>query len=70
MSTAYTTVMGDMWDAIAYAKMGSTEHTGRLMSANPEHHAIFIFPAGVTLAVPDVPVPPPGGMPPWKRVGA
>lgn len=68
MSKTYTTVQGDMWDAIAYAQMGSADYTDKLITANIECCNTFIFPAGVELTIPDVPAPPPGGLPPWKKV--
>jgi phage tail protein X len=57
-----------MWDAIAYDQIGSTDHTDALIEANLKHHDIYIFPAGITLTIPDVPTLPPGGLPPWKQV--
>jgi phage tail protein X len=70
MSKEYVTQTGDMWDGIAFDQMGSTSLTNTLMNANASLHDIFIFPAGVTLEIPDVQIPPPGGMPPWKRVSS
>ncbi len=69
MSTTYRTISGDMWDAIAYKTMGSTDYTGALISANRAHADIYIFPAGVVLTVPDVPATVSGNLPPWKRAG-
>jgi len=68
MSKTYVTVQGDMWDVIAHQEMGSTSHTDKLITANMARCNTFIFPAGVELTIPDVPTPPPGGMPPWKQV--
>jgi hypothetical protein len=59
-----------MWDAIAYEQMGSTDHTDALIEANLEHHNVYIFHAGITLDIPDVPTLPPGGLPPWKQVSS
>jgi phage tail protein X len=52
MST-YTTVQGDMWDSIAHKLTGSEEVTAQLIEANLDKSAIYIFPAGVVLNVPD-----------------
>jgi phage tail protein X len=50
----YRTVQGDMWDAIAYRLWGNELLLHKLMDANPRHRLAVVFPAGVTLAVPDV----------------
>lgn len=64
----YTTIQGDTWDMIAYRKLGSTNYTDRLISANPEHVGTFLFPAGVTLRLPEIEtVKTADSLPPWKR---
>ena len=65
----YVTTQGDMWDSIAQDQMGSTDHTGLLMRANMMYALLgaYIFPAGVRLAIPDVPQRASGGLPPWKQ---
>lgn len=63
----YTTTQGDTWDMIAYKKLGSTDYTDQLMSANLEHRGIFLFPAGVKLRLPEIAEPPNANLPPWKR---
>jgi phage tail protein X len=68
MPKKYTSKLGDMWDSIAFEQMGSAKLTDKLISANVKHHNIYIFPAGIELIIPDVKIPPPGGMPPWKQV--
>ncbi len=65
--SAYTTVQGDTWDMIAYKQLGSTDYTDRLINANPEHLGIFLFPAGVTLSLPEIAEKTSGSLPPWKR---
>lgn len=65
----YTTIQGDMWDAIAHKAMGSTSYTDRLINANPKHHNVFVFPAGVVLNLPDAAADmDTAPMPPWKQV--
>lgn len=54
MST-YTTVQGDTWDMIAYRTMGSCDYVDQLMNANQQYIDIFIFSAGITLQIPEVP---------------
>ena len=62
-----TTVQGDTWDMIAYRKLGSTDYTDRLISANLEHVGKLLFPAGVVLRLPDITKKADGSLPPWKR---
>lgn len=64
----YTTVQGDTWDLIAYRKLGSTSYMDRLVSANPEYIETLIFPAGVTLRLPELEKEAAAdNLPPWKR---
>mgnify|MGYP001052998468 FL=1 len=67
MSGSYTTVQGDTWDMIAYRKLGSTDYTDQLVSANLEHVGKLLFPAGVTLRLPEIERKSSGSLPPWKR---
>lgn len=66
MST-YTTIQGDTWDLIAYQQLGSTSYTDQLVSANPEYLGTFLFPAGVTLRLPEITEKTDTNLPPWKR---
>lgn len=66
MST-YTTTQGDTWDMIAYKKLGSTNYTDRLAAANPEHVGMLLFPAGITLRLPEIEEKTGYNLPPWKR---
>ena len=69
MSKTYTAVQGDMWDSIAYSKMGSVAYTDQLMRANPEYAGYYILPAGITLTLPDVTTANDiSVLPPWKKV--
>lgn len=63
----YTTTQGDTWDMIAYKKLGSTDYTDQLINANLEHVRVLLFPAGVTLRLPEIEEKPSGDLPPWKR---
>lgn len=38
----YRTVQGDTWDLIAYRKLGSTDYTDQLISANLETIPKFV----------------------------
>lgn len=65
--TKYTTIAGDMWDGIAYKTLGDEAYTDKLMKANKKHRHIVVFPAGITLDVPDHETKLAAGLPPWKR---
>lgn len=42
----YTTKAGDVWDAIAYAQLGSVNYTDRLMNLNRQYRDIYSFSFG------------------------
>lgn len=58
-----------MWDLIAFRQLGSSDFAGSLIRLNPQYVHTFIFPAGVTLRLPDLPDSSgePLSLPPWKR---
>lgn len=53
--TTYTTIQGDMWDAIAHRIWGEERLMHHLMAANPKRHETVVFEAGVVLTVPVLP---------------
>lgn len=65
--TKYTTIAGDMWDGIAYKTLGDEAYTDRLMKLNPQYRRTFVFPAGITLTVPEPETRVSSDLPPWKR---
>lgn len=67
MSGSYRTVQGDTWDQIAHKMLGSTGYTDQLIRANLEHVGTLLFPAGVTLRLPEITEKTSDGLPPWKR---
>ena len=67
MAKTYTTVQGDMWDSIAFAQMGSVDHTDKLMNANLRYREYYTFPAGIVLVLPDIPENTSNTLPPWKQ---
>lgn len=69
MAKTYTTVQGDMWDSVAYAQLGSTDHTDKLMNANLRYREYFTFPAGIVLVLPEIRESVSSTLPPWKQVG-
>jgi hypothetical protein len=57
-----------MWDGIAYKELGDVSYTDKLMNLNQKYRECYLFPAGITLTLPD-PVPVTSDtLPPWKRV--
>lgn len=69
MSRTYTTVQGDLWDTIAFRELGDTAYMDRLMRANTAYLDYYVFPAGITLVLPDVHERASGAsLPPWKQV--
>lgn len=67
MANTYTTIQGDMWDSIAYKLYGSEHALNVLLKANPQYEAVVVFPAGITLNVPEYSAPTPNELPPWRR---
>ena len=68
MNRTYTTKHGDMWDSIAFTHLGSVAHMDTLILCNQQYHDIYIFPAGVILALPDITEVTTKALPPWKQV--
>lgn len=56
-----------MWDAIAYWEMGSVLYTDLRKNANIRYCHYFHFPAGIRLAIPEVPEDVSESLPPWKK---
>ena len=67
MLKTYTTVQGDMWDSIAYKCYGDEAGINVLMDANEDYIDTVVFPAGVTLTVPEYIKPVTSTLPPWRR---
>jgi phage tail protein X len=66
MSKTYTTVQGDQWDYIAYKIYGDETGVNTLLEANYQYKDITVFPAGITLVVPEYTRPLSSILPPWK----
>lgn len=67
----YVTVQGDMWDSIAHSQLGNVAFTDKLMNANTAYRNYYIFPAGITLKLPDIALNESSSvanLPPWKQV--
>lgn len=64
----YTTVQGDMWDAIAYKILGNELYMNELLEANNDYRNVAVFPAGIVLTVPEINIIQSSKiLPPWKR---
>nr|DAW26580.1 MAG TPA: tail protein [Caudoviricetes sp.] len=64
----YTTVQGDMWDAIAYKIFGNELYMNELLEANNDYRNVAVFPAGIVLTVPKInTIQSSKILPPWKR---
>jgi len=59
-----------MWDSIAHSQLGSVSYTDRLMNLNRQYRNIYIFPANITLTLPERETKINNSLPPWKRKGA
>lgn len=71
-ASKYITSLGDMWDGIAYKVYGGTFDRpellmDRLLGANQDHRQTVIFPAGVTLTIPEISDNVSTFLPPWLR---
>lgn len=63
----YRTVSGDLWDLISYQQMGDCRHMEKLINANRDKVATFVFKAGVELNIPEVVTTQVTKLPPWRR---
>lgn len=63
----YTTKQGDMWDVIAARELGSSSYMGPLIMANLSKCSYFVFPAGVTLVIPELEASNNASNPPWRE---
>lgn len=65
----YTTIQGDMWDSIAYQQLGDVKYTDKIMNLNQQYREYCVFPAGITLTLPDKESgESSASLPPWKQV--
>ncbi len=70
MPKQYTTILGDMWDLIAFKTLGNEMYTHLLIENNLKYRDVVVFSAGITLTIPDIEPSAASGLPPWKRGGA
>lgn len=68
MAKIYKTIEGDTFDQLALAFYNDEKLASTIIQANPDHCDTLIFPAGVSLTIPDeVSVTMPETLPPWRR---
>ena len=56
-----------MWDRVSFKAVGSELYTGALMALNREWLDYYVFPAGITLTLPERVGRYTYNPPPWKR---
>lgn len=64
----YKTIQGDTWDGIAVKVYGDEKYMNELLEANQAYREIIIFPANVSLSLPDIQTQTTTILPPWKKV--
>lgn len=66
----YETKQGDKWDDISFTAYGDSKYANVLMEANTLFLNVFIFPAGISLMLPDLDTvqSAESKMPVWKKV--
>lgn len=64
----YKTIQGDTWDGIAVKVYGNEKYMNELLEANQAYREIIIFPANVSLSLPDIQTQTTTILPPWKKV--
>lgn len=67
MLNTYTTIAGETWDIVSYKTLGSEMHKNAILENNEAYREIFIFPAGITLIIPEINLEVSEDLPPWKR---
>lgn len=64
----YKTIQGDTWDGIAVKVYGDEKYMNKLLEANQAYREMIIFPANVSLYLPDMQAQTTTILPPWKKV--
>ena len=66
MADVYKTIQGDTWDMIAKKVYGAERHLEYLMAHNFDLLDYFIFPAGVEVNTPELPLEQEEDLPVWR----
>lgn len=64
----YKTIQGDTWDGIAVKVYGDEKYMNELLEANQTYREILIFPANVSLSLPNIQTQTTTILSPWKKV--
>lgn len=64
----YKTIQDDTWDGIAVKVYGDEKYMNELLEANQAYREIIIFPANVSLFLPNIQTQTTTILPPWKKV--
>ncbi|MCM1217498.1 MAG: tail protein X [Lachnospiraceae bacterium] len=67
MPKIYATIAGDTWDIVSYKTLGSEMHKNAILEENIAYRETVVFPAGVSLVIPDIEPGVSEDLPPWKR---
>lgn len=67
MPKIYTTIAGDTWDIVSYKTLGSEMYKNAILEENIACRETVVFPAGVSLTIPDMEPEVSEDLPPWKR---
>jgi hypothetical protein len=59
-----------MWDGVAHSECGDASLADALMNLNRRYVEYYLFPAGITLVLPDPAPVASDSLPPWKKAGA
>lgn len=70
MAAVYKTVQGDTWDMVAKKVYGAERHLDYLMAHNFDLLDYFIFPAGIEINTPDLPLEQEEDLPAWRTMTA
>lgn len=70
MAAVYKTIQGDTWDMVAQKVYGAERHLDYLMAHNFDLLDYFIFPAGIEINTPDLPLEQEEDLPAWRTMTA
>ncbi len=68
MAAVYKTIQGDTWDMVAKKVYGAERHLDYLMAHNFDLLDYFIFPAGIEINTPDLPLEQEEDLPAWRTM--
>ena len=70
MAAVHKTIQGDTWDMVAKKVYGAERHLDYLMAHNFDLLDYFIFPAGIEINTPDLPLEQEEDLPAWRTMTA